>query len=174
MWIRIRIQFQIQGFDDQKLKKFSAGKFFLYYLDQKVQLTYPEAFLKDAQATGKAFKPQKRTSSTSKHEYSFRFYIFEGNFCLSESGSSDSNYCGSTTLPQSSFFGSGSATRECYRCRWWRWAGPGCPKCRVFPRSRIRRSGSHQSPPPRCAFPRPPLSWGSRPCPTVRDCCQVS
>ncbi len=37
---------------------------------QKLQLTYPQAslVLKDAQAAGEAFNPQKRTSSTSKHK----------------------------------------------------------------------------------------------------------
>ena len=36
--------------------------------------------LKDAQATGEAFSPQKRTSSTSKHENSVLFSIFVGKF----------------------------------------------------------------------------------------------
>jgi hypothetical protein len=46
------LQFRIQGFDDQKLK--------------------------DAQATGEALSPQKRTSGTSKHSLLF-FYIY-GSF----------------------------------------------------------------------------------------------
>jgi hypothetical protein len=81
MWIRIRIQLQIQGFDDQKFVINSQLEIFLYFFDQKVQFTYPKASLKEAQATGKAFNPRKRTSSTSKHEYSFRFYI-SVNFAL--------------------------------------------------------------------------------------------
>jgi hypothetical protein len=31
-----------------------------------LQFTYPLASIKDSQATGEAFSPQKRTSSTSK------------------------------------------------------------------------------------------------------------
>ncbi len=40
-------------------------------MDQKLQFIYPKASLKDAQATGEAFNPQKRTSSASKHENSY-------------------------------------------------------------------------------------------------------
>jgi hypothetical protein len=53
--------------------------------------------MKDTQATGEAFSPQKRTSSTSKHENSVLFSIFAGQFCPpgsgsgSGSGSSNSN-----------------------------------------------------------------------------------
>jgi hypothetical protein len=43
---------------------------FPHMLDRKLQFTYPYASIKDAQATGEAFNPQKRTSSTSKHENS--------------------------------------------------------------------------------------------------------
>ncbi len=35
-------------------------------------LVIPQAFIKDAEATGEAFSPQKRTSSTSKHENSHK------------------------------------------------------------------------------------------------------
>ncbi len=38
------------------------------FFDQKLQFTYPQAFLEDVQATGETFSPQKRTSSTSKNE----------------------------------------------------------------------------------------------------------
>jgi hypothetical protein len=38
-----------------------------------LQFTYPHASIKDAQATGEAFSPQKRISSTSKHENSLLF-----------------------------------------------------------------------------------------------------
>jgi hypothetical protein len=44
-------------------------------------------FIKDAQATGEAFSPQKRTSSTSKHENSVLFSIFVSHFCPPGSGS---------------------------------------------------------------------------------------
>jgi hypothetical protein len=51
--------------------------------------------IKDVQATGEAFCPQKRTSSTSKNENALIFYLFLGNFCPpgSESGSSNSIQC---------------------------------------------------------------------------------
>jgi hypothetical protein len=69
--IRIRIQhfrlntdpdpdpLRIQGFDDQKLKKFTADKKTTIYL-------YLD--LHNSQVTKEAFSSQKRTSSTSKHE----------------------------------------------------------------------------------------------------------
>jgi hypothetical protein len=75
------------GFDDQKLKKIYSWKFNFYFLDQKLQFTYPYASIKDAQATGEAFSLQKRTSSTSKHENSLLFSIFVGHFCPPGSGS---------------------------------------------------------------------------------------
>jgi hypothetical protein len=53
------------GFDVKKLKKINTGeKFFVLFFDQKLQFTYPLASLKDVKATGEAFSPQKRTSST--------------------------------------------------------------------------------------------------------------
>ncbi len=65
MWIQIRIQ----GFDDQKWReKNTAEKNFQAFLTKKLQFTYPQAIIKDVQATGEALSPQKRTSSTSKDE----------------------------------------------------------------------------------------------------------
>jgi hypothetical protein len=37
------------------------------FFDQKLQFTYDKASIKDGQATGEAFSPQKRTSSTSEN-----------------------------------------------------------------------------------------------------------
>jgi hypothetical protein len=91
--MRIRIQFQIQGFDDQKLKKkFTAGIFF-YFFDQKLQFTYLQASLKDAQATGEVFNPKKKHIQHCKTRKFFPFFIFVVHFCLPGfgSGSSDSN-----------------------------------------------------------------------------------
>jgi hypothetical protein len=54
--IRVRIQIQIQGFDEKELKTNLLLKFLCYknfYF-----------FIKYVQATGEAFSPQKRTSST--------------------------------------------------------------------------------------------------------------
>ncbi len=53
----------------------------------KLQSTHPQASIRDAQATEEAVSPQKRTSSTSKHEFSFHFSIFVGHFCPPSSGS---------------------------------------------------------------------------------------
>ncbi len=72
--MRIQIQFRIQGFYDQKWKK--------SFFDKKLQFTFPMAFIKDAQATGETFIPQKRTSSTSKHEISLLFLLLWVNFAL--------------------------------------------------------------------------------------------
>jgi hypothetical protein len=53
----------------KNLKKFTAEQKFIFF-DQKLQFTYLQAFIKDVQATGEVFIPQKRTSSTSKLEFS--------------------------------------------------------------------------------------------------------
>ncbi len=79
--IRIRFQqlgyipIRIQGLDDQKFKKIYRSKI----LDQKLQFTYPQASIKDVQATEEAFSLQKRTSSISKHEISLFFFYFCGS-----------------------------------------------------------------------------------------------
>jgi hypothetical protein len=59
----------------------------------KIQLSYPQASIKDVQFTGKAFNPQIWKSSTSKHDISF---------CLpgSGSGSTDLIESGSNPDPQ--------------------------------------------------------------------------
>jgi hypothetical protein len=64
------------------------------FLDKKLQFTYPEASIKDFQDTEEAFSPQKRTSTTSKHDFLF-FSTFVGHFCPPGSGS------GSTDLIES-------------------------------------------------------------------------
>jgi len=66
-----------------------------------LQFTYPLASIKDSQATGEVFSPQKRTSSTSKDENSVLFQFFGVIFdlldpdpqfvCGSGSGSNSSN-----------------------------------------------------------------------------------
>jgi hypothetical protein len=72
--MRIWIQFQIQGFDGQKRENF---------FDQEFKL-------KNAQATGESFSPQKRTSSTSTMKILY-FSICVGNFYLPGSGSGSRN-----------------------------------------------------------------------------------
>ncbi len=69
-------------------------------LIKKCTIQYlPQASIKDVLATREAFSPQKRTSSTSKHEI-FIFSICVGHFCsprstdLIESGSNpDPKHC---------------------------------------------------------------------------------
>ncbi len=56
------------------------------FFDKKMQFTYPQAFINDVQATGEAFSPPKRPSSTSKDEFHKLFYIFLGHFCPPGSG----------------------------------------------------------------------------------------
>jgi hypothetical protein len=63
--VSMRIRIQIQGFDDQKLEKNLQQKFNYLFFDQKLQFTYPLASIKDVQATGEVFIPQKAISSPS-------------------------------------------------------------------------------------------------------------
>ncbi len=76
---------QIQDFDDQNLKKITAENFVTFFLIKNVGLH------KDIPATGKAFSPQKRTSSSSKYRNIFIFFgvIFALLDPDSESGSTD-------------------------------------------------------------------------------------
>jgi hypothetical protein len=73
--LRIRIGFNADPdsdprFDDQKLTKLKI--FFKYFFDQKLQ-SY--AFIKDVQAAEEVFIPQKKTSTTSKLEFSSLLWV---------------------------------------------------------------------------------------------------
>ena len=72
------------------------------------EFTVPYASIKDAQATGETFSPQKRTSSTSKHENSLLFSIYVVNFSPPGSGSGS---------------GSGTTTMVSYLLKWIQLAG---------------------------------------------------
>jgi hypothetical protein len=73
-------------------KKFTAEK---NCLNQKLQFTYPLASIKDVQASGELFIPQKRTSSTSKLEISsFLLFIL----ALLDPDPADQNECGSVRI----------------------------------------------------------------------------
>jgi hypothetical protein len=105
LWIRIdlmQIQIRNQGFDEQK-KKITAGKLFYIFLIA-IYLFLGLHKGRTSYRRWKRLQPQKRTSSTSKHEKSLLFSISVGHFCPpgSGSGSSSSNYCrsrsGFTTL----------------------------------------------------------------------------
>jgi hypothetical protein len=58
----MRVQFQIQGFDDQKLEEFNSWIFF--YLSKIAIYLSLDLHKGHTQATGEAFSPQKKTSST--------------------------------------------------------------------------------------------------------------
>jgi hypothetical protein len=62
------------------LEKINSWKFILIFLIKNCYLLIPR---KDAQATGEAFSPKKRKSSTSKDENSVLFSIFVGHFLSS-------------------------------------------------------------------------------------------
>ena len=68
------------GFDDLKLKKITAEKNINFFWIKNYNLPF-------SRPPGGAFSPQKRTSSTSKHENSVLFSIFVGHFCPPGSGS---------------------------------------------------------------------------------------
>ncbi len=61
-----------------KIQKFTAEKIYFIFFDQKFSLLIPGPLvsIKDVQATGEAFSPQKRTSSTSKHDTYFLTYFY--------------------------------------------------------------------------------------------------
>ncbi len=61
----IRIWFRIRSFDEKKLKKIRAEKFNIF--DQKLQLTYPQATIKDVPATREAFSSQNKNIQQSQH-----------------------------------------------------------------------------------------------------------
>ncbi len=75
-------------------------KIYISLIKNAIYLFLGHFKFKDAQATGEAFSPQKRTSSNSKHEISLLFSFVVGHFCPPESGSgsNNSNTCGSATL----------------------------------------------------------------------------
>jgi hypothetical protein len=62
----MRIRIQIQGLM-KNWKKLTAEKFFAFFYEN-LQFSFPLASMKDIQAAAEAFTPQKRASSTSKHE----------------------------------------------------------------------------------------------------------
>ncbi len=49
-------------------KKITAEKKLNFFLNQKLQFTYPKASIKNVQVTEEAFSSQKKPSNTSKHE----------------------------------------------------------------------------------------------------------
>jgi hypothetical protein len=76
---------RIQGFDDKKFifLAMKLKKNLIFWGSKtRVKFIYPLGLQKDIQATEEASSPQKRTSSTSKHEISKYFSTFMGHFCL--------------------------------------------------------------------------------------------
>jgi hypothetical protein len=77
--------------------------------DSRVLVTKSLGLRTVAQATGETFSPQKRTSSTSKHENSLLFSIFVVIFALLDpdpypATQSNANPCGSVSGYASCFF----------------------------------------------------------------------
>ncbi len=74
-WIRIRIRIQhfkwiriwIQDFNDQKLKERKLKIILLFLSAIAIYFSIYRTSIKDVQAPGEAFSPQKRTSSTAKN-----------------------------------------------------------------------------------------------------------
>jgi hypothetical protein len=81
-------------------KKFRAKKI-LFFLDQKLQFTHPQACIKDIQVTKEAFSFQKRTSSTSNHEISSFFLLLRVIFAFLDPDPDSENGSGSTDLIES-------------------------------------------------------------------------
>jgi hypothetical protein len=71
------------GFWWPKFKKFTAKKNLIFFWSKNATYLF-QASIMDVQASGEAFSPQKRTSSTSKHEISSLFPFFEVIFALLE------------------------------------------------------------------------------------------
>ncbi len=90
--MRIPIWFRIQGLDYKYFKKLHK------ILYQKLQFTYPKASVKNVQATGEAFSPQKITSSTSKHEISSLFLFLWAIFAFHNPDLAGQNQCGSIRI----------------------------------------------------------------------------
>jgi hypothetical protein len=59
-----------------KIEKIYSGEKFYIFFDQHLQFTRHFAYINDVQATGGAFSPQKRTSSTSKLEIFEHYFLF--------------------------------------------------------------------------------------------------
>ncbi len=78
-WISIRIQ----GIDDQKLENIYSFKTIDIFLIKNCNVPYlslgfykGRPLLSSVHATGEPFSPQKRTSSTSKHDFFLLFFYF--------------------------------------------------------------------------------------------------
>ncbi len=60
----------------KKLYKFYNWKNLVF--DQKLQFIYPYASMKDVQATGEAFRPQKKASTLENLKFLHFYFIFVG------------------------------------------------------------------------------------------------
>jgi hypothetical protein len=81
--MQIRILFRIQGFDEQKLKKYTAGKLFIFFGSKTaVYLSQGLHKRRTSYCTGEALSPHKRTSSISKHKNSSLFLYLRVIFAL--------------------------------------------------------------------------------------------
>jgi hypothetical protein len=67
---------RIQGFDDKKVKKFSAEKKFKFFFIKNSQFTYPYVFIKDVQVKKEAFSSQKRHPALPNMKFLNFFLLF--------------------------------------------------------------------------------------------------
>ncbi len=88
-WIRIRIQIFMTK-NQKKCTVLLEKLFYNFFIINNIfYLFLGQAFIKDVQATGESFSPQKRATSTSKKK-NIKFCFFQilvGHFCPPGSGS---------------------------------------------------------------------------------------
>ncbi len=111
---------RIKGFDDQKLEKIYSRKK-IFFLISKIAIYLSLGLHKGRPSYRRSLHPQKRTSSTSKHEISSLFPTFVGHFCPPRSGS------GSNTDADPKYWaenGSFPTAHTFMRRTWWlTWTG---------------------------------------------------
>jgi hypothetical protein len=70
---------RIQGFDDEKLTKYTAKHFFIHFFEEKkLQFTYPLASIKNVQATGRSPQALKREHPALQNMKFLNFFLFCG------------------------------------------------------------------------------------------------
>jgi hypothetical protein len=106
----MRIRFQIQGFDDQKLGKNLHEKN-IYSFDQQFQFPYSYAFIKGRPSFRRSLQPSEEIFSTSKHKF-FHFFLFPIRIRM-EPAKVNADPCG--------HFLNTACTKFCFRTMWVIW-----------------------------------------------------
>jgi hypothetical protein len=89
------MRIQTQGFYDKNCKNFKAEKINVFFIKNCNLLIIRPTSIKDVQATGEAFSPQKRTSRTSKLGNFSLFIFLSVIFAVLNPDPADQNQCGS-------------------------------------------------------------------------------